>query len=382
MTLTNTAIDAMAAGAELKDDQVAGLSVRRHPDGWSWMLRYRLRGGDTKRPKLGAYPTLGVKAAREVARDWLTKIAKGQDPAAAPPVEPTVADLWSRALREHYPAGTRWTYEATRLYERFIKPKLGPRPVSSVEYADAAALHDGLKDTPVQANHAVNTLSVLFDLAEKWKHRPQHSNPCMHVTRFPQRKRRRYAKPAELMDLAAAIAAESLENPEAAVFLYLLMFSGARPSEIVNATPAMVERTEAGGGVLRLDKGKTGERAVFLPTQAMLMIDRLPRDGIPQRLRVGILGARTLTGLRAVPRGVWDRVRQAAGAPDLWARDLRRTFATIAMSNGVTPGQIGELLGHRSTQTTKIYAKLMEDPAHAAAAAVAGRIDEIIGGGK
>jgi integrase len=379
--ITNTAIDAMQPGAEIKDDQVPGLSVRRNPGGWSWMLRYRKRGGAVKRPKIGAYPTISLKDARSLARSWLVRLAGGDDPAVPPKSEPLLDDLWARCEREHYNRGTAWDGEAKRIYNVHIKERLGGHRLGAIDYDVVHRLHAGMKALPFQANRALAVLAKMLYLAERWKLRPPGSNPCQYVSRYPEPRRRRYASPAELSAAAAALQAEAIKFPAAVAFIYLLMFSGARPSEIVNATPAMIERTE-GGGVLRIEQGKTGQRDVFLPAQAMQVIDRLPKDGIAQRSREGVLGAYTITGLAGPPRDVWDRVRKAAGCPDLRMRDLRRTFATIAMSNGVTPGQIGELLGHRSVQTTKIYAKLMESPAHAAAAAVAGKIDQIIGGGK
>lgn len=54
--------------------------------------------------------------------------------------------------------------------------------------------------------------------------------------------------------------------------------------------------------------------------------------------------------------------------------DLRHSFASAALSAGLTLAQIGELLGHKSTQTTKRYAHLVEEAATAAATATADKI--------
>jgi len=51
--------------------------------------------------------------------------------------------------------------------------------------------------------------------------------------------------------------------------------------------------------------------------------------------------------------------------------DLRHSFASAGLAAGLTLNQIGELLGHKSTQTTHRYAHLIEDVAHASAAAAA-----------
>mgnify|MGYP000205065106 CR=1 FL=1 len=51
--------------------------------------------------------------------------------------------------------------------------------------------------------------------------------------------------------------------------------------------------------------------------------------------------------------------------------DLRHSFASAAIAAGLTLAQIGELLGHKSHQTTMRYAHLMDEVASAAATATA-----------
>jgi integrase len=226
-----------------------------------------------------------------------------------------------------------------------------------------------MKAHPNQANRMVAVAGKMLTLAERWGWRPVGSNPCQLVERFVERKRRRYATLDELKAIGAAMDkyAEDPAHVSGVAFLLLLIFSGARPSEIERGTPDMIE-VQGDAGVLRIEKGKTGERAVFLPPQAMRVIARLPKD------------RKNLAGRTTVPRALWRLIQKDSGCNDLWARDLRRTFATVALTGGVPIGVVGELLGHKSAQTTKVYAKLMEGGAHAAAASVAGRMEHLLTG--
>lgn len=381
--LTSTAIDALAPGQRLKDDRVSGLEVRCHGSGRSFLLYYRTRYGVARRPKIGDYGAITIAQARDIARNMLAEVAAGGDPSrarAAARTEPTMDELWGRCEREHYNRGKKWDYEARRLYRTCIKPKLGGDRVSAIRYEDCKKVHSALAGRPTMANKAVSVLSAMLTEAERWGYRPEKSNPCELVKRNKERERRRYAKPNEIKDIAAVLAREAKANPRAAAFLYLLIFSGARPSEIAKAEPGMLDRMEKDGlvfGALRIEDGKTGERVVYLPPQAMAVIDQLPAEGIPIRRGKGC-GPRTITGLAGVPRKLWARIRNAVGAPDLWARDWRRTFGTVALSNGVSLGKVGELLGHADPRTTKIYAKLLEDEAHANAAKVAGHLSTLM----
>lgn len=381
--LTNTAIDALLAGAELKDDRVPGLSARRHKSGVSFMLYYRTRTGIARRPKIGDYGTLTIAVARDIARDMLAKVAAGQDPVAERNTargEPTMDDLWAKCAAEHWNGGKDWDREAKRLYETRLKPKLGKDRVRSISYDGLNKIHDSLSATPVEANHVIAVASKMLSLAEKFgpegaKWRDLNSNPCALIERYVIPKRRRFATPAEIAKLGAVLDryAEHPHHVTGVAFLYILMFSGARPSEIERALPKQLERVVRDGaayGVLRVD-GKTGQRNVFLPPQAMRVIDKLP------------VGRARLADRKTMPKRLWELVRTEIDAPDLWARDLRRTFGTVALSSGTaTLDQLSELLGHASRQTTMIYAKLMEDPAHAAAAGTAGRMEQLLGGSK
>lgn len=372
MTLTSSAIDAMLPGARLKDDRVAGLEVRRNPTGTSFLLYYRTKLGVVRRPKIGAYPALTLAQAREIARGMLVQVASGDDPVEARNVHKSSPDmdaLWNRCAAEHWNRDRQWDGEAASIYTRYIKPKLGSEKVASLGFADFQAIHASLAKTPNTANRMVAVASKMMNLAELWGMRPLGTNPCQHLKRYQERKRRRFGTPDELARIGQALdkLGENPENATGVAFLYCLMFSGARPSEIGNGTPDMVE-ANGNAGVLRLDKGKTGERAVYLPAQAVRALAKLPKD------------RKKLAGRTTVPRALWASVLKTAKINGLWARDLRRTFATVALTNGVALGVVGELLGHKSAQTTKVYAKLIEDTAHQTAAVVAGHIEAMITG--
>lgn len=373
MKLTNTAIDALESGKTIRDDAVPGLHVINKSGKRGFYLYFRTKTGDERRPKLGEYGILTLAEARELARSMLAEVAKGGDPVAdrkKAKGAPVMEDLWSHCKSTIWNRGVQWDREVERIYHAYVSPKLGRSRVRDLQYPEISGLHSSLKGTPNQANRALAVVSRMFNEAERLGWRDINSNPCGQVERYTELKRKRYARPEEISAIGPLLEAEAARNPAAVAFLYLLMFSGARPSEIARATWKQVERIERDGqvyGVLRIATGKNqDERNVFLPPQAMAVLDRLPKN------------TPSITGLADTPKKVWDRVRKAAGCKDLWARDWRRTFATQALSNGMAIGVVAELLGHKSTQTTKVYAKLMEDPALQAAASVAGHMEKLL----
>ena len=52
--------------------------------------------------------------------------------------------------------------------------------------SEVARFHAGMRATPVGANRALALLSAILGWAEKVGERPEGSNPCRHVERYPE----------------------------------------------------------------------------------------------------------------------------------------------------------------------------------------------------
>jgi len=80
------------------------------------------------------------------------------------------------------------------------------------------------------------------------------------------------------------------------------------------------------------------------------------RMGFPGEGKVGHL---------ADPKKAWHRVLKRAGICDLRVHDLRRTLGSWQAAAGANSYIIGKSLGHKSQQSTAIYARLNLDPVRA-----------------
>jgi hypothetical protein len=67
-----------------------------------------------------------------------------------------------------------------------VLPALGRLKVQDVARADVAQLHHAMRSTPGAANRVLALLSKMFNLAERWGLRPDHTNPCRHVERYAE----------------------------------------------------------------------------------------------------------------------------------------------------------------------------------------------------
>lgn len=217
---------------------------------------------------------------------------------------------------------------------------------------------------------------MLFTFAERQGERPDGSNPCRHVERFPQQRRERFLCAEELARLGDTLASYK-GSPYHPATIKLLVFTGARLSEVLGLRWDWVslERGEA-----RLPDSKTGAKTIHLPPPALEVLSGLPRiEGNPY-----VLGGRRSTTFIEKP---WRAIRVAAGLDDVRLHDLRHAFASVAASAGMGLPIIGKMLGHTQAQTTQRYAHLASDPVKAAATAVAAKIAAAMkgtaeGGGK
>lgn len=270
-----------------------------------------------------------------------------------------VTELGKRYLREH--ASTKKVKSAredSRQLHKYIVPYLGDLHVQSVQYEDIAGLHKRMTATPYQANRVLALLSKMFELAERWRLRDPLTNPTRHVNRFTERKRRRYMTNDEAPRVARALSVHGVSDPQGVAFIRLLIYTGARPSEIAEARPEWLD-----GAVLNLPDSKTGERSVFLSSEALEQFHILEP---------------IVKGVRNTPEHLWHKIRLEVGCKDLRLYDLRHTFASAALKAGYTLDQIGELLGHRNANTTKRYAHLMTDKALEVAGVTSGVLVEMM----
>lgn len=368
--LTAKTIATAQEGATLWDKTARGLHLRVRKSGKAFFFYYRTKEGQERRPKIGDVGTVTLEQARGKAKEWAAIVALGGDPMADRTVaraEPTVAELADKYLAE-YAVKKKSHAKDKAMVDLYVKPKLGGKRVKAVEYSDIDAIHKSLESKPFAANRVLALLSKMFNLAERWQYRAQHTNPCRHVQRYPEPKRKVYVKSDEAPRIAAVLAKYEATRPQAVLFTYLLILSGARPDEISRARPDQVEPRPL-GGVLRLQEHKTdgtgSERMVYLPPQVMDLIKKYPGT------------ADSLTGIKS-PKALWGIIRKEANVPHLRLYDLRHTFASAALKAGYTLAQIGELLGHASTQTTSRYAHIMDEMAQTAAAETAAVLERMM----
>ena len=368
----------------LRDSEIKGFLCKITPSGRKvYMLNYRTKDGRERRPVIGKHGDITCDQAREIAKKWMLEVANGGDPSgsrASARSETTLIEFAERYFTQY--ANQRKKPSSLipdrRNLDKHILPRLGKMRVPGITRHDIYDLHHHMRKTPGAANRCIALLSKMMNLAEKWGIRPDGSNPCRHVERYPERKLERFLTLEEINRLGDALRDAEIkrtETPYAIAALRLLMLTGCRHGEILSLEWDHVDLEQ---NCLRLPDSKTGAKVVYIPPAAVDMLNNIKRVKGNPYVIVGHIEGHRLINLSKP----WKRISTAAGLADCRIHDLRHTYASVAAAGGMSLHMIGSLLGHSQPATTARYAHLIGDPMRQAAAKVGDTISAALQGTK
>lgn len=358
----------------LWDARQKGLGLVVHQSGTlSWIVRYSLYGKPGKKA-LGKWPDVSYEVALKRAQSTRGKVAGGEDPQRKRG-NTTVAKLALRFEKEHCPKlapSTVRTYKM--LLTNHILPKLGKLTLEEVKLGDVGKFHTGLRAHPRTANQALAVISKMLSLAETWGLRDPNTNPCGAIERYAENKRERYLTSEEMAELGKRLVSiEKGMNPYVVAALRVGMLTGMRKGEI---TKLRWDQIESEGLVFKEHKTakQAGRKVIPITEPVRAILSDLDKVLGSPLVFPGEKGGACTQALRTL----WEGIRKGTTFEDVRFHDLRHTFASIGVMEGLTLEQIGGLLGHKAAATTKRYAHLMQEAAQQAAAkaaqAVAGRL--------
>ena len=90
----------------------------------------------------------------------------------------------------------------------------------------------------IKRNRVLALISKMMTLAELWGYRPDGSNPCRHIQKFPEEARNRYLIRDELKRLGDVLRDRESKGgqwPSFVAAIRLLLLTGARVNEILGA---------------------------------------------------------------------------------------------------------------------------------------------------
>jgi integrase len=323
-----------------------GVLVSGTTNGKSYVVQRDING-QSRRITIGATNVLSLDDARQQAERLLADFYRGIDPKSA-----TRGRTLRAALEKYLTHNKRLRPSSIKDYRHNIERHLGAwldRPLAEItaqmvidrHSAIAAAVKaEGKYPGEATANGTMRCLRSIWNfVAESDPTLPV--NPCRALRRqwFAVHRRERLVKADELPQFYAAVRA--LDNPVAADFLSLLLFTGLRRSEAASLEWADIDLQ---GRILRLPAARTkAGRKLDLPLTDYV------RDLLVARRALGnarfVFPSVGASGHISEPKFPLTQVAIATGI-QISAHDLRRTYITVAESCDISPTALKALVNH------------------------------------
>ena len=341
------------------DTDVRGFGIRVTATGAkSFVLNYRVNGRE-RRYTIGAHPDWSVAAARGEAKRLKREVNLGRDPMGERHSEhaaPTVADLAARYMDEHAVRKVPRAQKDDRaMLEKLVLPAIGRLKVHEVRHGDIDQLHRQVSQTrPIRANRMAQLLSRMFTLAIRWEYRSD--NPVKGLHRNPEPRRYRYLTGDELQRLMEVLSTHT--NQRCANVIRLLLLTGARRGEVMNATWEEFDFDACVWTKPSAHTKQKKEHRVPLSAPAVQLLSELKKRAGPSPYVFPGRNGGPLTEIKTF----WKGLCKKADIRDCRIHDLRHTYASILASSGLSLPVIGALLGHTQPNTTARYSHLFDDP--------------------
>jgi integrase len=325
----------------------------------TYYQRYCDERGRERQFKIGRADVLTSDQARRAGRSILARAVLGENPQLRRQELRSIPSLSEFVTEKYLPFiktyKRSWGTDETVLRIHVV-PALGKMALDEITAEHIVALIAGMRSDGYAvgtSNRVVMILRYMYNLAARWKVPGVPRNPTSGIELGQEAHRNRFLTRAEAQRLVDAITVD--ENRTAANAILLLMLTGARRNEVTQAKWEHVLWNER---KLLVPLSKSGKpRWIALSTSAMSLLDSIPKLGGCDHIFPSPITGRPCPSLWFP----WRRIRARAGLQDVRLHDLRHSFASFLVNEGVSLYVVQALLGHANARTTQRYAHLASD---------------------
>lgn len=362
--INKSSVDKLAPGGYIADAEVKNFTARCLPSGVvTYGYRYRFKGKPRWLP-LGLHGGITPQQARTLAKKRAGEVADGRDPVAEQRAERkarkgalTVNALLDSFLDIHVRKKLRSAAEYERVFDKYVRPRIGSKPLREVNRGDVVAMLDkiAVQNGEVMADRTLAHLGTAFN----WHavRDDTFNSPIirgMARTKPRERARKRSLNDQEIRDVWKALDTANVPDCYPA-FVRTLLLTGARRGEV-----AGMSWPEIGGSIWTIpaERGdrqghktgdRTGDKVVPLTGPVLALLGkpkrrgfvfsstngRVPLSGFPKAkkaLDAEIAKLRRATKREPMPRWV--------------IHDLRRTARSLMSRARVSTDIAERVIGH------------------------------------
>ncbi|MEJ6011519.1 tyrosine-type recombinase/integrase [Novosphingobium aquae] len=355
------------------DTGTIGFVLECHSSGTTtYTFRYQDPYGKLKQRRIAPYGDISFAEAQKIARKWRAEVIMGGDPAAQKAEKKAI--LTYNELADQHLAYVK-TYSRNpsntdSILRVHLRPKWGGKRLDEITTPEVAKWLGELRHSgkaPATVEKIRVTFNRSFELALRWQTPGVKLNPVRGIQRPKiENARDRFLSSAEAARLLKA--ADASLNPQLGSIVRLLLLTGARKRELLEARWEDVDIERRAWFIPTSKTGKS--RYVPLSQAALDVIEKLPRfKGCPWLLP-NPATRKPYTDIKHP----WETARAAAGLGGLHIHDLRHSAASFMINAGIDLFAVGKVLGHADHQSTMRYSHLANDTLLAAVEAGAAKM--------
>jgi integrase len=376
MHITHKAVEKLKPGAkrfQIADDELKGFGVRVEADGkksFYWSARIR---GKLYFRHLGEHPSVTVEQARTEARTligvasgWRASGFQEKDPFEREHiVQDKGVPLFKELVEAYITRQVRVEANRPVKAEADLRGRLKThfndwmeRKLDSLTVDDVVAVKEACGKHHVTANRNTELIRRMFTWSARTKdgriNFRKVENIAKDVELWEEEEREVFLQPEQVASFQECLKNE--EHADLKDFLTLAMETGARKSDIFSMKWEDWHPERKIWTVAHPKMGPAYDVSLLPAATAVLERRQQSTTDSEEFVFPGVGKEGHLMELRKP----WDTFRKRAKIPDIHVHDLRRTVGSYLAINGTPLQQIAAVLGHKSMQSTLIYARLQD----------------------
>ena len=358
------------------DADIPRLGVRVKPTGAKRFIHLAEVGGRLRKTTIGEIGRMSLDQARAAALALDSGDRQIEKPEPCPTLAEWIDSAWWPQVSPRWKESTR---KVNQKRLKVIVAEFGCMPLNKIDRpAILAWFERHSRRAPGNANELLTLLSGILYHTVRFE--VIASNPASSIQRNPRRIMTRFLDDAERARFLAVLDALPERHRVKAMVLKMLLLTGCRCGEILT-----LRWNEVREGALTLSDSKTGARRVWLGVEAQAILDeaRILANGV-ERQSDFVFPNHGSTGNHLAMRSLdcfWRKLRVGIGLGDFRLHDLRHSFATEAVRQGVPLPIVSKLLGHSNIKMTMRYAHASDKDAAAAAEKIGQHLGDMLDGG-
>ncbi len=342
------------------DGKTPHFGIRIRSNGSMRYIHVIAVNGKLKKTTLGDVQVTSLEEARACAAE----LNRGEIlplPPASPLFKDFVEDVWwpqhTAALK---PATKEWYSNALRVH---LLPVFGNLTMTKITKMVVLNWFDDYsRKCPGGANRAMTGLKAILNHAVRGG--VLTKNPTKGIVPNPRKKMTRFLSDDERTRLLTALDKVPNRYQNRADMIRMLLFTGCRKGEILH-----LRWDEVATATLTLTDSKTGPRTVWLGAAASAVIERQrqKREDSPYVFPHPQNTQKSIEDIFSF----WNTFRRGIGLSDIRLHDLRHSFASQAVRQGISLPVLSKLLGHSTLAMTMRYTHLSTPDIEASATRIA-----------